>query len=55
MLAAIGLVVFLAGGAALAFLGESLGTPIGTVLGVTGLGMMAYALVRGMRGGPSDR
>jgi hypothetical protein len=47
----IGIGVLMAGGALLAFGGERTGTLLGTTLGLAGLGLVGWALLRGP-GGP---
>jgi len=44
-----GVVAFLAAGAVLAYVDSRAGTVIGTLLGLAGLGMCAFAVLRGSR------
>lgn len=46
----IGIVLLLGGGAVLALGGEKTGTIVGTTLGLAGLGLVAWVLLRGRTG-----
>ena len=48
----IGIVLIIAGGAMLAFGGESFGPAVGTTFGIAGIGLLAWAW---LIGGESDR